>query len=1070
MNTMIEKHCTPTKMKLALVTFATVLAAACLVAVRPTVALAEELDDNFNNPAAAETVEEVAEDQEALPADEATVPTEEQATPQEGSDNLSYNATEETLETVPEPSLDEPAAQDAALDEQTTDDQASAGLENDTDESEVPSSSDEPSTSDSGVNDADVSEPAVASPTNTVEPASEKANTEATPQLTESEQVNQLAAELTSTVALAVQATSSVSKFVVVLDPGHGGDDSGAVGNGLCEKDLTLSIARYAKAQLEKLSGVVVYLTRDGDYKLGVTERDDIVNRIQFAVDKHADLFVSIHINDSGISGGPASGFEIYVQNSSAYRNNLHSEGVALANRIAANESALGLKAHGGTAVRTRNSTTSYPSPGGYEDYYGILRYSRKEGLLALIVENLFIDNASDASWLRSDANRKKLGIAIANAITEQYDLHQNLVRDEKGVRYIEDGATTYLKNAWKTVGNDTYYFGSDGYAVKYTQDLVGADGELHRYYFSGAGVMQTGFVTFKDGTRSYFDPAAGAALAGWQDIAKKTYFFKSDYRAARYSNRLTGRDGGLHDYYFNGLGEMFTGLLAFKDGTRSYFDPAAGNARGAALTGWQDVSGKTYHFSPSTLRAVRYSQRLTGRDGAKHDYYFSGAGVMQTGFVTFKDGTRSYFDPAAGAARGAALTGWQDIAKKTYYFSPSTLRAVRYTQDLVGADGELHRYYFSGAGVMQTGFVTFKDGTRSYFDPAAGAALAGWQDIAKKTYFFKSDYRAARYSNRLTGRDGGLHDYYFNGLGEMFTGLLAFKDGTRSYFDPAAGNARGAALTGWQDVSGKTYHFSPSTLRAVRYSQRLTGRDGAKHDYYFSGAGVMQTGWIKWNKDGSRSYYEPDKTLASYGAKYTGEHLIGSAVCTFDDDGILQSEVNQGEDIMGVSLTTVAQMVKHYTATVGAAAYPSSVYKEKGAVTINDFCKILFDEAVAEGVRAEVVYAQAMLETNYLRFGGDVSVAQCNFAGLGATGNGEQGNSFDNVREGLRAQVQHLKGYASTEPLNQACVDKRFEILVKSGLRGSAPTISGLTGKWAVSSAYGNSLKQILSSLLQTK
>ena len=933
MNTMIEKHCTPTKTKLALVTFATVLAAACLVAVRPTVALAEDLDDNFNNPAAAETVEEVAEDQEALPADEATVPTEEQATPQEGSDNLSDNATEETPETVPEPSLDEPAAQDAALDEQTTDDQASAGLENDTDESEVPSSSDEPSTSDSGANGADVSEPAVASPTNTVEPASEKGNTEATPQLTESERVNQLAAELTSTVALAVQATSSVSKFVVVLDPGHGGSDSGAIGNGLRESDLTLSIAKYAKAQLDKLSGVVVYLTRTSDVYVGLEER------VNMAYKWGANLFVSIHINDSGVPGGPASGFEVFAQNNSAYRNNLHVESLELANRIAANERALGLSSHG-TAVKTGTFSTSnsypspadenryYPSPGGYADYLSVLRNSRLKGIPAVLVENLFIDNASDASWLRSDANRKKLGIAIANAITEQYDLHQNLVRDEKGVRYIEDGATTYLKNAWKTVGNDTYYFGSDGYAVKYTQDLVGTDGKQHRYYFSGAGVMQTGFVTWSSGTRSFFAQNSnyiptGAAFTGWVITGGKTYYFRpTDYRAARYSNKLPGRDGQEHDYYFNGLGQMFTGLLVWGNGGRSYYDSKS----------------------------------------------------------------------------GIALTGWQEVSKNTYYFNPNSLLAVKYTQDLVGTDGKQHRYYFSGAGVMQTGFVTWSSGTRSFF---------------------------AQNSNYIP---------------------------------------TGAAFTGWVITGGKTYYFRPTDYRAARYSNKLPGRDGTQRNYYFNGTGAMQTGWIRW-ANGTRSYYEPNKTLASYGAKYTGEHLIGSAVCTFDDDGILQSEVNQGEDIMGVSLTTVAQMVKHYTATVGAAAYPSSVYKSKGAATINDFCKILFDEAVAEGVRAEVVYAQTMLETNYLRFGGDVKVGQCNFAGIGATG-GVPGNSFKDVTTGLRAQVQHLKAYASTEPLNKACVDPRFDLVE----RGCAPTISGLTGKWAVSSAYGNSLKEILSSLLQTK
>ena len=70
------------------------------------------------------------------------------------------------------------------------------------------------------------------------------------------------------------------------------------------------------------------------------------------------------------------------------------------------------------------------------------------------------------------------------------------------------------------------------------------------------------------------------------------------------------------------------------------------------------------------------------------------------------------------------------------------------------------------------------------------------------------------------------------------------------------------------------------------------------------------------------------------------------------------------------------------------------------------------------------------MLETNWLRFGGDVLPNPYNFAGLGATGKGVHGNVFNkNVMIGIRAQIQHLKCYASTSPLNNSLVDQRWSI-----------------------------------------
>lgn len=149
-----------------------------------------------------------------------------------------------------------------------------------------------------------------------------------------------------------------------------------------------------------------------------------------------------------------------------------------------------------------------------------------------------------------------------------------------------------------------------------------------------------------------------------------------------------------------------------------------------------------------------------------------------------------------------------------------------------------------------------------------------------------------------------------------------------------------------------------------------------------------------------------------------------------------------------------------------GSNSYPSDVYSSCGASQLIDFCAIVLQEAQAEGVRAEVVFAQAMKETGWLRFGGAVKAEQCNFCGLGAV-NSAPGNaaSFKDVRTGIRAQVQHLKAYASTDPLVQACVDPRFD-LVK---RGCAPLLEDLNGKWAVpGDGYGESIAKMIDTMLQ--
>lgn len=160
---------------------------------------------------------------------------------------------------------------------------------------------------------------------------------------------------------------------------------------------------------------------------------------------------------------------------------------------------------------------------------------------------------------------------------------------------------------------------------------------------------------------------------------------------------------------------------------------------------------------------------------------------------------------------------------------------------------------------------------------------------------------------------------------------------------------------------------------------------------------------------------------------------------------------------IMGDSDVTVQEMVDYFNAS--GEEYPAEELSEGGADSIETFCQMYYDEASAEGVRPEVAFAQTMKETGFLQYGGDASIEQFNFAGLGTTGNGVPGNSYPDVQTGIRAQIQHLKAYATSDSLNQECVDDRYEYVKK----GSAPYVQWLGQQenpeglgWATGDDYG--------------
>ena len=388
-----------------------------------------------------------------------------------------------------------------------------------------------------------------------------------------------------------------------------------------------------------------------------------------------------------------------------------------------------------------------------------------------------------------------------------------------------------------------------------------------------------------------------------------------------------------------------------------------------------------------------------------------------------------------------AKQTGWQKVDGKWYYLKANgVMQTYWYLENgkyyFLGANGSVRTgwqkiwgkyYHFDSDGVMQTGWQKI-DGAWYYFgNEKNGAMQVGWQIVDHEYYYIVDSGVMQTYWRKIDG------NYYFFG-------------------------ANGVRRTGWQKIWGKWYYLDENGVMQTGW-QKIKGVW-----YYFGGAsdGAMKTGWQTIN---GKTYY-----FDSEGAMATGTVTIGGTKYEFNSSGALKEETkNEGlYQITGTSSVTVSQMVKYYN-TYSSIAYPSAALTKGGAADIETFCKIIKEEADAENMKADVVFIQAMLETGYLKFGGDVKISQFNFAGLGATGNGVAGNSFKDVRTGIRAQVQHLKAYANKEALKNTCVDVRFSYVP----RGSAPYVECLGiqenpngGGWAASKNYGNDLLGLINKL----
>ena len=186
--------------------------------------------------------------------------------------------------------------------------------------------------------------------------------------------------------------SGSSSGLKVCIDAGHGGSDAGATKSGVEEKDVNLKLALLVGGYLED-KGATVYYTRTSDEYVSLTDRTD------YAKEKGANLFVSIHCNSSNSKN--TKGTEVYYSLVSAYAKK------NLASKISsAVSSALG--------TTNRGAKTKKGDSG---DYYSVIRTSAAKKIPGLIVEHGFLTNESDRSALTNDSTLDSVAKAEADAI-----------------------------------------------------------------------------------------------------------------------------------------------------------------------------------------------------------------------------------------------------------------------------------------------------------------------------------------------------------------------------------------------------------------------------------------------------------------------------------------------------------------------------------------------------------------------------------------------------------------------------------------------------------------------------
>ncbi|MDN3017894.1 N-acetylmuramoyl-L-alanine amidase [Paenibacillus sp. BSR1-1] len=205
------------------------------------------------------------------------------------------------------------------------------------------------------------------------------------------------------------------------LDPGHGGTDPGAQGNGLNEKDITLDIAlKIRTILLNNYENIEVMMSRTGDITKSLSQRTNEANAWK------ADYYLSIHIN---ADSGTATGYEDYIHSNlsdtsttAKYRDIIHAEVIKL------------------NQLRDRGKKKAN---------FHVLRESKMPAMLS---ENGFIDNSQDAALMKQTSWRQNVAQGHANGIALAFNLQPKSTAPAGTIYKVIAGSFKLRDNADKRV------------------------------------------------------------------------------------------------------------------------------------------------------------------------------------------------------------------------------------------------------------------------------------------------------------------------------------------------------------------------------------------------------------------------------------------------------------------------------------------------------------------------------------------------------------------------------------------------------------------------------------------
>lgn len=198
---------------------------------------------------------------------------------------------------------------------------------------------------------------------------------------------------------------------IVVIDPGHGGENLGAEYDGYTEKHMTMAVARAMKEELEKYDGVVVYLTHETDVDMSLRER------AEFAKEKQADFLFSLHFNASVKHN--LFGSEVWIPAFGDY----YVKGYQFAEIQMQEFEDIGLYSRG---IKTKLNDKG-------TDYYGILRQCTDLEVPSALIEHCHMDQENDKSFYQQGEEQwKEFGRMDAEAVAKYFGLKSR----EKGTDY----------------------------------------------------------------------------------------------------------------------------------------------------------------------------------------------------------------------------------------------------------------------------------------------------------------------------------------------------------------------------------------------------------------------------------------------------------------------------------------------------------------------------------------------------------------------------------------------------------------------------------------------------------